>query len=178
MARVNFVKKARKDYPQYEIKKGESYYWWKFRFGSKQVSKTQPKRSQLTQSGFLSQIYDIEDRIGNITEDCDFESEIQDIVSELESLRDECEEKRDNMPEQLQDSGSGEILQNRYDSLDEMIDELGGIDLEVNEEDIKADTDREEKETDEEFNEKVEEAIREKRADVLSEIQGVSYNGE
>jgi len=178
MARVNFVKKARKDYPQYDIKKGESYYWWKFRFGGKQVSKTQPKRSQLTQSGFLSTIYDIEDRISNLTEDDDFETEIQDITSELESLRDECEEKRSNMPEQLQDSGSGEILQNRYDSIDEMISELEGIDLEVDEEGIKADTEGEEKETDEEFNEKVEEAIREKKAEILGEIQGVSYSGD
>jgi len=32
MPRVHFVKKARRDYPDDDIKKDESYYWWKFRF--------------------------------------------------------------------------------------------------------------------------------------------------
>lgn len=31
MARLHFVKSARKDNPSAEVKKGESYYWWKFR---------------------------------------------------------------------------------------------------------------------------------------------------
>jgi len=54
MARANFVKKARKD--NSVVKKGESYYWWKFAYGSKQYSKEAPSRSQLTQSGFKMQV--------------------------------------------------------------------------------------------------------------------------
>lgn len=49
MPRVNFVKRARKDHPG-GIKKGESYYWWSFRYGGDRYSKTYPRRSQLTQS--------------------------------------------------------------------------------------------------------------------------------
>lgn len=76
MPRVHFVKKARKDVSNSDIKKGESYYWWKFRFGGKCVSRTPPKQSQLTQSDFLSQIYKIQDRISEMTTDDDFENHL------------------------------------------------------------------------------------------------------
>lgn len=61
MPRVHYVKKARKDNGC--VSKGESYYWWKFRYGSKCMSKKPPKASQLTQSEFLSTVYDINERI-------------------------------------------------------------------------------------------------------------------
>ena len=157
MPRVNFVKKARKDNPV--CKKGESYYWWKFRFGSKNYSLTHPKQSQLTQSEFLSQVYDIDDRLGSIDETSNFESDIQDIISELEILREECEEKRENMPEQLQDVGSGEILQNRVDGIEDMISDLESIDIDIDS-DLK----------DEEENER--------REEIAEEIKNVCYNGE
>lgn len=69
MARATFVKKARKDIPGTDIKAGESYYWWKFRFGGKHYSKTPPRRSQLTQSDFLGQLYAIEDEIQGLVAD-------------------------------------------------------------------------------------------------------------
>jgi len=187
MARTHYVKKARKDVPNSDIKKGESYYWWKFRFGSKHTSRTPPKQSQLTQSEFLGTIYDIEDRISGLDYD-DLESEIPDIISELENLREECEEKRGNMPEQLQDSGSGEMLQNRSDSVQEMIDELEGIDIDIDidEEDIRNDikenAEKENDETQEDFkeriNEETDEEIENKKQEVLDEVQGITYNGE
>lgn len=186
MPRVHFVKKARKDVKNSDIKKGESYFWWKFNYGAKHVSRTKPKQSQLTQSAFLSQIYDIQDRIEGMATDSDFETEISDIVSELENLRDECEDKRSNMPDQLQDSGSGEILQNRVDSVQEMIDELEGIDKDVeepNEEEAKDDVgEKEEGENEEDYQnrlkERKEEMLEERQQEILDEIQAVSYNGE
>ena len=50
MPRVKHVQSARKAIPSAGIEVGDSYYWWKFRYGGKRVSKTYPKRSQLTQS--------------------------------------------------------------------------------------------------------------------------------
>jgi len=50
MPRVHFVKHARKDNDL--VKKGESYYWWKFRFTGKCMSKTPPRKSQLTESEY------------------------------------------------------------------------------------------------------------------------------
>ena len=49
MPRVHFVRKAAKAHAG-GIEKGDSYYWWKFRYGGIRKSKTRPKRSQLTQS--------------------------------------------------------------------------------------------------------------------------------
>lgn len=138
MARAIFVKKARKD--NSVVKKGESYYWWKFRFGGKHYSKERPRRSQLTQSGFLSQMYDIEDGIGeqNFTEmDSDaIQSTIDEFVSDIQCLLDECQESFDNMPEQLQESSSsGETLQMRIDGLEQAISDLENIDTDFEEED-------------------------------------------
>lgn len=162
MTTLHFVKKARKTDRGAGIKKGDSYYWWQFAFGSKQKSKTQPSRSAyMTQSDFLGQIYDIEDRISDVDNIEDAQGERDTIVDELRSLADECEEKRSNMPDQLQDSGSGEILQNRYDSANEFADELEGIDLDIEKNDD---------ESKEEFEERVEGA--------LEELKNCSYNGE
>ena len=177
--------KARKEYKcdkcGNKIKKGEQY----LRFSISRFSplkpiclNCRPKPSEMTQSDFLSQVYEIDERIEGMTIEDDFESEIEEIKSELENLQSECEEKRDNMPEQLQDAPTGELLQGRYDSIDEMISELDGIDTECDEEAIKGDLEQEDDETEEAFDEKVQEAIEERKEEILSEIQGVSYNGE
>ena len=73
MTRAHFVKKARKDHPEGDIKKGDSYWWWAFmvggRGGPKHYSKTQPKASQLTQSEYLGSIADIQDELNALGAD-------------------------------------------------------------------------------------------------------------
>ena len=119
MPRVHFVRKARKD--NSAAKKGESYYWWKFRYGSKICSRKYPKPQQLTQSDFWITIYDVIDSIHSIQHPDDIDS----IISSIEDLKEEQLEKLSNMPEHLQESSSaGEVLQNREYSLDEFIGEL------------------------------------------------------
>jgi flagellar biosynthesis chaperone FliJ len=128
MPRVNYVKKARKDNPC--CKKGESYYWWKFRFGGKRYSKTPPKRSQLTQSDFYSQLWELEEQRNDLCGNADvdslegFKSDIEDIAQQLEDLGSECEDKRDSMPEQLQDGDVGQLLETRSERCQEMASEL------------------------------------------------------
>lgn len=115
------------------IPKGTTYWTWSFQFGPTMRSLTPPKPSQLTRSEFLGQIYDINDELAALT-DLD---EIEGIISNLEELRDEQEEKRSNMPEGLQDAPTGELLQERYDMLDEMLSELEGIEIpEAEDEDV------------------------------------------
>lgn len=129
MPRVTHVKSAQKDNPV--CKKGESYYWWKFRYGGKRFSLTRPKASQLTQSEYLSTLYGLQERIeewGSITNEDDLEMFKDEIRGELEELRDTTEESRENMPESLQESPTGELLQERYDALDAAIDEIDGLD--------------------------------------------------
>ena len=144
--KVHFVKKARKDYPEDGIKKGESYYWWKPRYGGIRRSKTYPSRQELTQSEFLCRVYDIEDELSSIEIDIEgknkeeIEQEIRDtlesIISEIEELRDECEDKLYNMPEQLQDtSEAGILLQERIDALEDWISEFENIDISIEDDD-------------------------------------------
>ena len=129
MARLNFVKKARKDYPESNIKKGDSYYWWKFNFGRKQKSRTKPSRSRLTQSSFYSQLWDIQDTIAETMTVEGVEGDLESLISDLQNLLDECQESLDAMPEQLQEtSAAGETLTERIENMETYINELESID--------------------------------------------------
>lgn len=128
MPRVHFVKRARKDYG--EIKKGQSYYWWKFRYCAKSRSITPPTPQQLTQSAFWSQVYDLQDQMSNITN----EDERDELVEQIREFADEQSEKRTNMPDSLYDSPTGELLGEREDSLNQWADELEAIEFDEEEE--------------------------------------------
>lgn len=132
MPRVNTVKSARKDYPEYGIKKGETYYWWKFNYGGKRVSKTYPKPQQLTNSSYQIALYDISDMIAETSELSDqgaVESWIESIKEAVQELLDSTQESLDNMPESLRESSaSGELLQERIDALENAISDLENID--------------------------------------------------
>lgn len=149
MPRVHKVEHARKDYPDAGIEKGDTYYYWSFRYGGKRMSKTYPKPSQLTQSPFLIEFYSIQEEINALADPED----LDDILSRIDNLRDECQDSLDNMPEALQDtSESGMLLQERIDALESWYDELESID----------------RETDEELSE---DEIEERREEMLEEIR-------
>lgn len=156
MARVHTVQKAAKDYPTQGIKKGDTYYWWKFRFGGKHKSKTYPKRSQLTQSAFLQSLYALQDDFVFDTEDPG--SSRDELVSEIENLRDECQSSLENMPEHLQESSdSGVMLQERIEALEGWISELEQVDCDIDDE--------------------LSEEDREERAEeIVAELQGCECN--
>lgn len=159
------------------INVGESYYHWALHMGPKQFSKEAPKPSQLTGSAFLSQVYSITERMEDFTaeEVSDVESFRDEIVSELEEMRDECQEKLDNMPEQLQYASSGETLQNRIDSLEEMISNLEGLNFEEIDEFVYDEDD----ELPEEAQKDVWEFDKEEKIEeYLSELREISYDGE
>ncbi len=92
MPRVHHVNKARKDNPV--AKRGESYYWWKFRTSSKNYSLTPPTRSQLTQSEYLTVIYSCQDGWEKIDDPHDIVAADWDstaITSWLGQIRDSME---------------------------------------------------------------------------------------
>lgn len=128
MTRAHFVKKARKAYRNDGIKKGESYYWWKFRHGAKQRSKIRPRQSQLTQSEFWSTVYSCREQIEDVPGCTDLESVRDDVVSQLELMRDEIEGRKDNMPEGLQEGSTGQMLEERMNALDECVSALQDVD--------------------------------------------------
>ncbi len=134
MARVHFVKKARKADKEQGIKRGDSYYWWKFRYGGKIKSMTRPKPQQLTQSSYQIALYDMSDIISGLTVE-DGEDGLQerlDSVKEMvEELKQGCEESLENIPEQLRDSsGAGCTLTERIDELDGWYNDLDCITIE------------------------------------------------
>jgi len=160
------------------IAKGESYYHWSFKYRPKQYSKTQPKRSQLTQSGFLSTLYDLQDRISDCSADSveDVIALRDEVASEVESLKDEAQSSLDNMPEHLQESSSsGEMLRERIDELENWQSELEGLDFEEEDNDdeirskIEGDHEKDEEEEDEEYVERISELIEEEKQEKVNE---------
>lgn len=127
MPRVHFVTKARKDNPA--VKKGESYYWWKFRYGGKRYSATRPRPSQLTQSAYYGSVRSLVEMIEDtsVGDDSDWESLVDEVKSELDNMRDECQSSLDNMPDSLQYSPTGELLQERIDALENAEMEVDSI---------------------------------------------------
>ncbi len=100
MPRVTHVKNARKDNPVCKV--GESYYWWKFRYGGKHYSLTPPKASQLTQSVYLGTIYDSQEMWENINDPTSLDvaqhSEAYDgLVTELNTIAGQMEECGENL---------------------------------------------------------------------------------
>lgn len=129
MPKVHYVKKARKD--NRVVKAGESYYWWKFAFGPKMLSKEKPMPWQLTRSSFLQTLYQLQHEIENMSvpESIeDLKQAMEDIKSQIETMKDECQDSLDAMPEHLQDtSDSGITLTERIEALEQWIDEYDSL---------------------------------------------------
>lgn len=131
MTTLHHVKKARKAIPSAGIKKGDSYYWWKFAYGSKQVSKERPRRSRLTQSVFYASLYDIEDDIADLKPDDGLKDAVDSIIQSIRDLAEEQDEKRSNMPDALQESDTGTMLEERKEACEAAADELEAIDIDI-----------------------------------------------
>jgi hypothetical protein len=128
MPRVTHVKSARKDNPA--VSKGESYFWWKFRYGGKHYSRTRPRQSQLTQSAYFGTLYGLSEMIEDyeLSSSDDLESLVEDIRGQIEELLEETQGSLENMPESLQYSPTGELLQERIDALEGVDGELDYVD--------------------------------------------------
>ena len=142
MPKVNHVKKARKDNPV--AKRGEPYYWWKFRYGGKHFSLTYPKQSQLTQSPYLTVIYECQDawsEVGSPDGEQVTFSEKENIVSSLqqaadsmdsvvENLRelvDQYEESATNMEEYFPGAEKVDMLRDSGQACEETCDEIDNM---------------------------------------------------
>jgi hypothetical protein len=183
MAKVETVKSARKDYPDEGIKKGDTYYKWSFNFGGTYRSKTYPKPSQLTMSPFHSEYYsigeDLEDDLNLASSAEDLQSAVENAIGRIEDLSSTTEDSLNNMPEQLQESDTGQMLQERIDGLQDWMGNLESVDLEYEGIDP-ADPDyptRNEAELDEDFAQRVQEweneRLQEWIAEKVSEIEGL-----
>ena len=66
----------------------------------------------------------------------DIEEGLRTLYDDLEQIRDEEQEALDNLPESLQESSKGEILQETIDKMDEILEALDDIDLDTLADDI------------------------------------------
>ena len=144
MAKVNQVVKSRKEQVCSGCGKiipvGSPYKWISFNYGPTVVKCESCgfKPYETTSNEYLREVgrisYEFEESVESYETIEDLESLRDETQTELEGIRDELEEKKYNLPEQFQESGPGEIITERIDTLENVIDELSMIDFELEEE--------------------------------------------
>ena len=125
MPRVHHVKKARKAHPG-GIEKGDSYYWWEFRYGGTRYSKTYPRRSQLTQSkmsGVYAGFEGLEDAVNNQDR-----SEVESALEEYKSAIDEARDEYEDADQQFGGTGSSQHAE-RAQAMESAYSEVEQFDL-------------------------------------------------
>lgn len=139
LARVH-ERVAAKDYPQFGILKGDKHFYVKIKTGprsSREMRQKEPfRRSQLTQSEYLSALYDWEDDLASFSD----MNDAQEFADRIRELGEEQQEKFDNMPEGLQQGDSGQLLEERASACEQAASDI---------EDIIADWETEKKKFDE-----------------------------
>lgn len=136
MARVK-KQIAAKDYPEFGIKKGDTYYRWALYRQKAKMSKEYPPRSELTSSSFLRTAYHLED----VTlAACQTPNDLEAMADEVSTLAGEAEDSFCNMPDSLQQGDTGQQLEARMDAAREWEDcirsQASDIDLDQTPEEI------------------------------------------
>lgn len=125
------TQKASRDYPDYGIKKGDMYYAWSFFRQPRQISKTAPKPSQLTQREELRLMLEAQEAAAELKwEEGEREfliDQVSAIVDLLNEARDAAQDKYDNMPENFQQGEHGQFLETFVSECDDAIGELEEI---------------------------------------------------
>lgn len=122
-------KVARKDYPDHGIKRGDTYYTWKFYRGAKRMSKVRPRGSQLTQREDYGALREAQEALGAWESDrrTELVDEVAQAIGSLETARDAAQGKYDNLPEVWQSGQKGDDLSNFVQECEDAISELEGI---------------------------------------------------
>lgn len=120
-------RKAQKDYPGNNIKKGELYWYVKIKTGprsSRTMRQKEPfKPSQLTSSEFLSQLYTLQEEQAALSSMDD----AQELADSIRALGEEEQGKYDNMPDGLQQGDTGQLLEERANACEQAASEIEDI---------------------------------------------------
>lgn len=133
MSKVTVVQKSRKEHKCSKcgatIAVGQKYYRGELNFARPIIrcDKCKLEHWEVTTSGYQLSVGPIVHKAGEIYELN--EVGIEELITDIETIRDECQENLDNMPDSLQSSPTGELLQERIDGLDEAISILENIDI-------------------------------------------------
>lgn len=120
-------RKARKDYPESGIKKGDLYYYTSLKLqrgGIVKRSLTMFKQSQLTNSPFKSAWYAAQESWDAGDKGA---SAMQETAEAFREIANEARESFDNMPEGLQQGDTGQMLENRAEEGVRIADELDDL---------------------------------------------------
>ncbi|HUW14874.1 MAG TPA: hypothetical protein VM537_34460 [Anaerolineae bacterium] len=131
MPRVTRVEKARKDYPEAGISKGDTYYHWSFRYGGKHRSKDRPRPSQLTQSK-LSGAYAAQESIEDLSGETDIDtirSVVESAISEIQEVAEEYRDSADTIRETFSESPTADECEEKAEALESYAEELEGVTL-------------------------------------------------
>ena len=123
MPRVHH-RKARKDYPNEGIQKGDMYYTWRIKLargGMTRRSLKRPQPEQLTNSAFQQEWIPLNRDIGGFDGGKD---EAQDLADRAREVGEGEQEKLDNMPQGLQEGHVGEMIQERADECEQLSSDL------------------------------------------------------
>ncbi len=128
--------KASKDYPQHGIRKGDTYYHWAFFRGRKQMSKTPPRRSQITASPTLSAAYvaheSFEDSLSDAKCVEDVATACEDAVSAFDEVLSDYQESISNLEQAFQNGCPAlEEKQEQHDSVETFKEELDNAHTEL-----------------------------------------------
>lgn len=139
MGKVQIIKKSRKAYKCSKcgntIEVGSQYYKGTINFGPTIVrcDKCKLEPWEVTTSSYQLNVGRIVHKWRN---DCSsLESAAEEISDELNEILSEVQERFDAMPEPLQSSPNGELLQERINALEDAICELDDIDIDSRKED-------------------------------------------
>lgn len=134
-AKVIHVKKARKSNKALGIKKGCEYWHWRFNYGSKQVSLTDPgSEYQVIYTEHEGNIRDFEIEKDVLEEKWqeDWDGQKEDLVGRIEEWRDELQSRLDNIPEQLQES---HMINEQIEEVESILSDVESLDEPEKEED-------------------------------------------
>jgi hypothetical protein len=136
MPRVHQTK-ARIDGPKAcpQAKAGEIYYWWRTRMkgaksGVTRCSMTRPKPSQLTMSDFWSSVFLLQESMtGPYETSDDLEYAQDDWAQQARDIAQDQQDKLDNMPQQLQDGDTGQMIQDRVQACEDWADAIEAVEI-------------------------------------------------
>lgn len=127
MARVHTAKAA-KDYPEYGIKKGDTYFWWQLYKQPKRMSKDRPRPSQLTGSAKLSAAYAAqeaaEDAVVGSASTEDLVEALRQAAEDARSVAEEYEESASSIRETFSESSTADECEEKAEALNDWADEL------------------------------------------------------
>lgn len=134
MGKVTYIKKSRKEHKCRKCGKvipvGMPYYKGVINFHPDIIRCIGCKLEswEVTTSDYVLQVGEIVHKWRENYDIC--EETPEDIAGALQEILDECQDRLDNMPESLQYSPTGELLQERIDNLESVIGDLEAIDIE------------------------------------------------